>query len=110
MTERFTDARGREWAIYDYSVIAGKLQRFPVGAHGAAYRGFAPVDGGARRTYLFKLNDERAPMHDVLEAQLAASSLYFKDDPAVCEVSRRVGLTQGITPERVDPAPGERSD
>ncbi len=98
----FTDAHGREWAIHDYSVIAGKVLHFPVDAVGAAYRGFAPTDGGARRTYLFKLADDRTPAQGLLEQQLAASSLYFKDDPAVCEVNRQVGFSRGLTPERVD--------
>lgn len=100
---KFTDERGREWAVYDYSVIAGKVLYFPVGSSGAGYRGFAPVDVGARRIYLFKLKDDRAPMHDLLKQQLAASSLYYKDDPAVYDAMRTAGLPNVGAPERVDP-------
>jgi hypothetical protein len=45
----FTDANGREWLVYDFSVIAGRKRFIEVGGPGATYRGFSPTDDGARR-------------------------------------------------------------
>lgn len=52
-----TDAAGRQWKVYDYAVYVGKTQRYPVGK--GQYRGFVPVDGGARRTVLMLQADRR---------------------------------------------------
>jgi hypothetical protein len=100
----FTDADGRAWRAYDYSIISGRRVPFDVGASGAAYRGFAPVDRGARRVYLFKIADDRAPLHHFLCRHLAASSLYWKDDPAHYDAMRNAGFANVGGPERVDPA------
>lgn len=98
---RFVDDRGREWKVYDYSIHAGKSIRHRVG-DGGQYRGFAPVDGGARRTHLMirELGNEcRWPVtRELLLEQFERSTLYNRDDPDHCQ---RIG----IAPERVDPAP-----
>jgi hypothetical protein len=36
------------------------------------------------------------------ERELAAATLYWKDDPAICEMKRAAGLKAEL-PERVDP-------
>ena len=100
----FTDSTGREWRIYDYSILAGKTIRHPVGGS-AAYRGFEPVDGGARRTYLFHLNDDHTPTQELLERELAAAHLYWKDDPERYAMAIAAGLKVN-PPERVDSARG----
>lgn len=90
-----TDSNGREWAVYDYQIIAGVSSRTDFGA--GQYRGFAPVDGGARRTFmLFQRERDRGTSLEVLLDQLARSELYRPDDP-VAQAS------YGRLPERVDP-------
>ena len=96
-SREFSDASGREWRVHDYSVYTGKTKRDPLG-HGR-YRGFEPLDGGARRTLLLEDADrERGLTDDVLREQLDASKLYSLDDPERC--ARR-----GRTPQRVDALP-----
>lgn len=95
----FTDATGRAWKVYDFSIIAGRTIRYSVGSSSAAYRGFAPVDGGARRLYMFWMKDPHDSTPEVFAAQLAASDLYWSDDPAKMAISRQ----NGGRPERVDP-------
>jgi hypothetical protein len=99
----FTDPDGRAWTVHDFSVIGGKVQRFPVGDFAAQYRGFAPVDGGARRRYLFKGGDPHAPLERELAAQLRLSELDWRDDPKHYETLRAAGFQDVKGPERVDP-------
>jgi hypothetical protein len=89
------DLAGREWRLYDFQVIAGKTSRLPFGQ--GQYRGFVPVDGGARRTFLLMQADrDRGTSREVLLEQLAAAAIYHRDDPAKCAV-------WGAIPERIDP-------
>jgi len=91
-----TDGAGRQWKVYDFAVYAGKTQRYPLGK--GQYRGFVPLDGGARRTYLMLQADrDRGTSDDVLLDQLAHAKLYHRDDPVKC-------AALGASPERVDPA------
>jgi hypothetical protein len=87
----FTDAAGRVWRIGDDSILAGKVIRHQVGGS-AAYRLFVPVDRGARRSCLFHLNDDHAPTQELLEQQLAAGKLYWKDDLERYAIARAAGL------------------
>jgi putative cofactor-binding repeat protein len=92
---RIADARGRTWAIYDFSIIAGNTIKNAFGT--GQYRGFVPVDGGARRTLLmFDADRARGTSDEVLLEQLAASKLYTLDNPEHCAAGGRL-------PERVDP-------
>lgn len=101
----FVDANGREWEVFDFSVIAGRVTQFPIGSSGAAYRGFVPVDRGARRTFMFMgAKVDRSPDPANLAAQLQASRLYWKDDPETARVAREAGL-KTAKPERVDGGP-----
>jgi hypothetical protein len=99
----FTDENGRGWTVHDFSVIGGKIQRFPVGDLAAQYRGFAPLDGGARWRYVFKTGDPHAPLPRELEGQLRLSQLDWRDDPKHYETLRQAGFTNPGQPERVDP-------
>lgn len=90
-----TDDRGREWRVHDYQVLAGKAIRMKLGK--GQYRGFAPVDGGARRTLLMRDAERARPLtRETLLTQLARSELFHRDDPAKAAMA-------GRTPERVDP-------
>lgn len=94
---RIADPNGREWDVYEFSVIAGKTVPFDVGCGSGQYRGFAPVDGGARRRFLMLGAERHRPVTpDVLLEQLAASELDFRDDPDHTRFS-------GRPPERADP-------
>lgn len=99
----FTDVAGRAWTVHDFSVIGGKIQRFPVGDFAAQYRGFAPVDGGARRRYTFNRGDPHAPIQRELEGQLRLSQLDWRDDPKHYDTLRAAGFKDVKGPERVDP-------
>src|SRR4029450_6603995 len=92
--------------LHDYSIVAGRLIHFPVGGS-AAYRLFVPEDGGARRSYCFHMSDDHEPRSELLERELAASTVYWKDDPRVCEMKHEAGLKAEL-PERVDPAEDPR--
>jgi hypothetical protein len=88
------DASDRAWGVFDYSVIAGKVERNAFGT--GQYRGFAPLDGGARRVALLLQADrDRGTSAEILLEQLAAAKLYHLDDPVACA---RVGRS----PERID--------
>lgn len=63
---------------------------------------FVPEDGGARRNVLFA-KQERATTPESLARQLAASSLYYKDDPEHYAMKRAAGFTNISEPERRDP-------
>lgn len=90
-----TDADGRVWGVYDYQIIAGVVSKTDFGS--GQYRGFAPIDGGARRTLMmFERERDRGTSPDVLLDQLAKSELHRRDDP-VAQAS------YGLLPERVDP-------
>jgi len=65
---------------------------------------FEPDDRGARRTYLFRMNDDHEPRPELLEGQLAAARLYWKDNPAICEMRRMAGLKAELL-ERTDTSP-----
>lgn len=59
------------------------------------YRGFVPVDGGARRTLLMFEKERAKPItNELLLEQLAKSYLFHRDDP---------NHISGTPPERVDP-------
>lgn len=91
---RLTDAAGRAWDVYDFSIIAGSAIKNAFGT--GQYRGFVPVDGGARRVFLlFEKDRARGTSEDVLLEHLAGSKLYTLDDPDRCHAVGRV-------PERVD--------
>src|SRR4051812_17106650 len=100
----FTDAAGRAWTVHDFSVIGGKIQRFPAGDRAAQYRGLAPADGGARRRYVFKRDAPHAPIPRELAGQLRLSELDWRDDPKHYETLRAAGFTDVRGPERVDPS------
>ena len=88
-----TDALGREWKVYDFQVLAGKSIRMPLGR--GQYRGFSPVDGGARRTLLMFEKERARPItRETLLDQLARSKIFYRDDP---------NHITGMPPERVDP-------
>lgn len=90
-----TDASGRVWGVYDYQIIAGEISKTYFGS--GQYRGFAPVDGGARRTLLmFERERARGTTSDVLLEQLAKSELYRWDDPVA-------QARYGRQPQRIDP-------
>lgn len=92
----FTDAAGRQWTVHEFSIYGGVTHRYPVGS-GGAYRGFAPIDGGARRRYMMWTAEIRQPVTpELLAEQFAKSELDKRDDPDDC--ARR-----GVKPERVDP-------
>ncbi len=103
----FTDSSGRAWRIYDYSVIAGRIVRHELGKNGA-YRMFVPDDGGARRTYLFGPKDDHASTLELLERELTAAALYWKDDPDHYATMSEAGFVNAGGPERVDPVSVER--
>lgn len=89
---RITDAAGRAWEVFEFSIHAGKVNYFAVGSGSGAYRGFVPVDGGARRRRLMWAGEEKIIARpEWLLEQLQLSTLDARDDPA-----------KG-TPERVDP-------
>lgn len=93
----FADGDGREWRVHDYAIYAGKTVRYELGT--GQYRGFEPLDGGARRTFLmFDKDRARGLGVDVLREQLAAAKLYRRDDPTEC-------AKWGETPQRTDPRP-----
>ena len=46
--------------------------------------------------------DDHEPRPELLEGQLIAARLYWKDDPAICEMKRMAGLKAEL-PERSDP-------
>jgi hypothetical protein len=98
----FTDPSGRTWTVHDFSVIGGKIQRFDVGNFAAQYRGFAPVDGGARRRYTFKTGDPHDPRPNELAGQLRLSQLDWRDDPKHYETLRQAGFPNPGHPERMD--------
>lgn len=90
------DDAGREWRVHDYSIWAGVTYRNTLGF--GQYRGFEPVDGGARRSLMMLEADrQRGLSREVLLDQLAKAPLYRRDDPAVCE-------SRGWTVERQDTA------
>lgn len=92
-----TDDVGREWKVYDFSIYAGRVHYFAVGSGSGQYRGFVPVDGGARRRHLmFGDEAKQSPRREFLLAQLAQSTLDRRDDP-------EVAAEYGREPERVDP-------
>lgn len=92
----FTDANGREWRVHDYAIYGGKSVRYEIGK--GQYRGFEPLDRGARRTFLMLQADrDRGTSVEVLREQLAASKIYHRDDPVTCG-------RQGREPERRDSA------
>lgn len=75
-----TDPAGRVWGVYDFQIIAGVISKTDFG--NGQYRGFAPVDGGARRTLLMSDKErDRGTSAEVLLEQLAKSELYRPDDP-----------------------------
>jgi hypothetical protein len=91
---RITDASGRAWDVYEFSIHAGKVTHFGVGSGSGQYRGFAPVDGGARRRYLMLGAEAREPASPAkLLEQLANAQIDFRDDPT---------KSFGAPPERVD--------
>jgi hypothetical protein len=52
----FMDGSGRRWQIFEYSVMGGRRLVRSVGAGGADYRAFVPMDhpgGGKPRLYRF---------------------------------------------------------
>lgn len=75
-----TDPAGRTWSVHDFQIIAGTISKCDFG--NGQYRGFAPLDGGARR-FILMFERERAlgTSDDVLQAQLARSALWRHDDP-----------------------------
>jgi hypothetical protein len=89
------DGSGRVWGVYDFQIIAGKSSKTDFGR--GQYRGFAPVDGGARRFILMYDRDRALGTSEaVLQAQLAQSKRWREDDP---ELMARYGRTV----ERADP-------
>lgn len=78
----FTDATGRPWKVYSYSVTAGRILYARADGN-AQYRGFVPLDGGARRIYLLDtLSREDYRTDDAtLARQFAASQIFHRDDP-----------------------------
>jgi hypothetical protein len=93
---RISDASGRVWDVYEFSIYAGKVTHFAVGSGSGQYRGFAPIDGGARRRYLMlgaEIHEPASPAK--LLEQLANAEIDFRDDPA------KSSLT-GKPPERID--------
>lgn len=96
---RIVDAKGREWDVYEFSIRPGKPTYFDVGSGSGQYRGFVPVDGGARRRRLMWAGEEKiSPRPEWLLEQLQLSKLDSRDDAVDC--ARR-----GATPERRDPSP-----
>lgn len=98
MTKRpkhlITDPAGRQWSVHDFQIIAGNVTKSEFG--NGQYRGFAPLDGGARRFILMFDRDRVLGTSDqVLLEQLARSELWRHDDP---ELMARYGRA----PERVD--------
>lgn len=91
------DAAGRGWLVYEFSVIAGKVIHFAVGSGSGQYRGFDPVDGGARRRLMMLGAVTRRPVTaELLLEQLAAAQLDYRDDPEKARIA-------GRSPERLDP-------
>jgi hypothetical protein len=92
-----TDARGREWEVYDFRLDdRGKMVGMDLGT--GEQRIFVPTDGGARRyTPLYMRERARGASLDILLDQLAHASLWPADDPnwTTHFANRR--------PERVDP-------
>lgn len=89
------DPSGRQWSVHDFQIITGTISKTDFG--NGQYRGFAPLDGGARR-YVLLFERERAlgTTNEVLLSQLARSELWRHDDP---ELMSRYGRTA----ERSDP-------
>jgi hypothetical protein len=50
------------------------------------------------------MHDDHEPRPELLESQLAAARLYWKDDPAIYEMKRMAGLKADL-PERADAGP-----
>jgi hypothetical protein len=84
-----TDANGRQWSVHDFQIIAGTITKSEFG--NGQYRGFAPLDGRARR-YIMMFDRDRVlgTADDVLQSQLARSELWRHDDP---ELMARYGRT-----------------
>lgn len=76
-----TDAAGRQWRVYEYSIFAGETVHYSVGTCGQ-YQGFDPLDGGARRSYLINTREREPATDQVLLRHLTESVLYRLDDPA----------------------------
>lgn len=96
---RIVDAAGRAWDVYEFTIWGGVSRHVDVGSGSGSYRGFAPVDRGARRQYLMKLGENHVPVTDeLLLEQLAQADLDRRDDPAA-------QASYGRLPERVDPTP-----
>src|ERR1700754_1527342 len=94
---RITDAKGRQWNVYEFSIHAGKTQHFAVGSGSGAYRGFEPVDGGARRRRMMWPGEAAIPaVEQWLLEQLQLSNLDPRDNPEL----------SGRTPQRVDKPTG----
>jgi hypothetical protein len=92
------DAHGREWEVYDFRLVDGKIRTVDFGE--GEQRIFVPTDGGARRYQpLYARERERGTSLDVLRDQLTRAALWSSDDPKWCaQFANR-------KPERVDPTP-----
>jgi hypothetical protein len=66
--------------VHDFQIIAGRVTKCDFG--NGQCRGFAPLDGGARRALLmFAKERARGTSADVLLEQLSRAPLYSRDDP-----------------------------
>lgn len=91
-----TDAKGREWEVYDFRLTDGKFARMTFGT--GEQRIFVPTDGGARRYQpLYTRERGRGTSLEVLLDQLANASIWHADDP------NRTTHFANRKPERVDP-------
>ena len=78
----FTDAEGRRWKVYDWSVISGHRYKRSPGEQCAEYRGFLAESSGERRVYRFPT--ESAPRlcsAVLLSRQLAEAHVLEKATP-----------------------------
>jgi hypothetical protein len=93
-----TDGAGRAWRVYEFSIYAGNVSYFAVGSGSGQYRGFVPVDGGARRRVLMLSVEAKRPVdRELLLEQLGKSELDRRDDP-------EAAASYGRKPERIDPS------
>lgn len=67
----FTDAVGRRWKVYDWSVTSGRRSKRSPGDESAQYRGFVDETSGESRVYQFPTEDTPR----VLSAQLLSQQL-----------------------------------
>jgi hypothetical protein len=85
--------------VYEFSIYAGTVHYSPVGSGSGQYRGFLPIDGGARRRLLmFSAEGQRPATVELLLEQLGKSYLDPRDNPDIT-------ATRGEKPQRADGTP-----